>query len=84
MNTDTEIFVDFTETIAHKLFDGHFPAKASPELIACAILEACPLICGADVEVRKYFLLRITPLIYFRKMMEREADDTDSSAKWLA
>ena len=84
MNTDTEIFVDFTEAIAHTLFDGHFPAHVSPELIARCVLEACPLLRGADVDVRKYFLSRLTPLIYLRKMMERDADDADSSAKWLA
>lgn len=76
-------FVEFTETIVWKIFDGHFPA-VSPELLAVCILESCPLLRGANVDVRRYFLLRLTPLIYFRQMMERDAGDFDSSAEWLA
>jgi hypothetical protein len=78
----TNLWVEFTEAIAWKIFNGHFPQNASPELIAVAILEASPAFVGADIEVRKHFLLRMVPLIHFRKIMQNDAADADGSSEW--
>jgi hypothetical protein len=84
MATDNCSFVDFTEAIAHKLFNGYLPMNVSPELLSVAILESCPPFQGASAEVRKYFLLRLVPLIYFRQQMQRDALEANGESKWLA
>jgi hypothetical protein len=79
-----DLWVEFTEAIAWKVFDGSFPQNASPELIAVAVLESCPLFADADIEVRKYFLLRMVPLIHFRKIMQNDAADAAKGTEWRA
>ena len=75
-------WVEFTEAIAWKIFGGSFPENASPELIAVAVLEASPPFAGASIEVRKDFLLRLVPLIYFRKIMQQDAADAMNGTEW--
>jgi hypothetical protein len=78
------LWVEFTERCAWKIFDGSFPENASPELIAVAILEACPLIAGASLDVRKNFLSNLVPLIYFRKIAQQHAADAANGTEWRA
>jgi hypothetical protein len=79
-----DFWVEFTEWCAWKMFGGYFPQAASPELLAVAVLEASPAFAGADIEVRKCFLLRLVPLIHFRKLMQADAASADGEARWPA
>jgi hypothetical protein len=75
-------WVEFVEAIAWKIFNGSFPENASPELIAVAILEASPPFIGASIEVHKYFLLRLVPLVHFRKIVQQDAAHADGNNPW--
>jgi hypothetical protein len=78
----TDPFVEFCEAIAWRLFGGYLPMNVSPGLLGIAILEACVPFQGASAEIRKYFLLRLVPLIHFRQMMQRDAADADNESRW--
>jgi hypothetical protein len=76
------LWVEFTEAMVWKIFSGSFPQNVSPELIAVAILEACPPFAGASIDVRKNFLLNLVPLIRCRLTMQQDAADAADGIEW--
>lgn len=80
--SDDTLYVDLCEAIAWKVFDGRYPANVSAQLLAVAILNSLPAFQDADVEVRKHFLVRMTPLIALRRVVEANAAIVDYTAEW--
>jgi hypothetical protein len=79
---DEDLFDVFTEKLACDVFKGRFPSNVSPQLLAVIILQSIPAFRDADIEVRKYFLARLVPLIAFRRVTECNADIADYIAEW--
>jgi hypothetical protein len=79
---DDDLMIEFTEKIADRIFDGFFPMNVSAETIAVAVLQSMPLFRDAPADVKRYFLLRFTPMVVFRKLVEADARDADSSSEW--
>jgi hypothetical protein len=77
-----DLYLVLCEKIAWDVFGGFYPANVSAETIAVAVLQSMPLFRDAPADVKKYFLLRFTPMVLFRKLMEADARDADGNCEW--
>jgi hypothetical protein len=77
------LVVKFVDKCSQKFFGGSFPQNASPQLIAAAILEGCPLFADASSDVREHCLTDMAAVIHY-KMIEQDAADAMNSTEWLS